>query len=100
MLPVLVRRSLLGDICGPPERAWVGASGIDLQHRVVELARGRCRRIEAVEVAKGLPPLSHDAGVILGTPPLLPRDHSPRVQGLQLLEPGEPLKPAPCVRSP
>src|SRR6266446_10970404 len=54
-LPVLVWRLLLGDVCGTPERARVDAIGIDLQHRVVELARGRCCSIQAVEVAKVLP---------------------------------------------
>src|SRR6267143_1963725 len=74
-LPVLVWRLLLGDVCGTPERAWVDAIGIDLQHRIVELARGRCRRIQAVEVAKVLPRLSDDAGIIVVIRHLVPGDH-------------------------
>jgi hypothetical protein len=31
----------LGGVCGAPERTRVDAIGIDFQHRVVELARGR-----------------------------------------------------------
>src|SRR6266853_6329843 len=96
-LPVLVWRLFLGDVCGTPERAWVDASGIDLQHRSVELARGRCRRIQAVEVAKVLPRLSDGAWIIVVVRHLVPGDHCLRFQGLELIERGDPLKPAPCV---
>ena len=37
-----LRLFFLGGVCCAPERAWVDAIGIDFQHCVVELARGRC----------------------------------------------------------
>src|SRR5258706_12560145 len=77
-------RLLLGGVCRAPERARVDAIGIDFQHCVVELARSRCCRIQAVEIAKVLPRLGNDAGIIVVFWHLVPGDYSLRLQGLIL----------------
>ena len=70
-----VSRLLLASVCRAPERARVDAIGIDFQHCVVELARGRCCRIQAVEIAKVLPRLGNDAGIIVVFWHLVPGDY-------------------------
>src|SRR5260370_11602696 len=84
----------LRGVCCAPERAWVGAIGIDFQHRVVELACGRGCCIQAIEIAKVLPCLGNDARIVVILRHLVPGDHGFRLQGFKLVERGNPLKPA------
>ena len=87
----------LRGVCGAPERAGIDAIGIDFQHRVVEFARGLGSRIQAIEVAKVLPRLGDDARIIVVLRHFVPGNDGFRVQGLKLIERGDPLCPTLCV---
>src|ERR1700730_1579233 len=91
---VLALSLLLRGVCATPKRARIDTIGIEVEHRVVELARRRRRLVQADKVAGIFPRLADDAGIIVVFWHLVPGDYSLRLQGLKLVERGDPLKPA------
>src|ERR1700726_3433898 len=87
----------LGSVGPAPKRTRVDAIGIDFQHRVVEFARGLGCRIQPIEIAKVLPRLGNNMGIVVILWHLVPGHHRSGFQGLKPLECGDPLKPALCV---
>src|ERR1700730_17506029 len=85
---------LLRGVCGAPKRARIGTIGIELEHRVVELARSRRGLVQGNEIPDILPRLADDAGIIGVFRYFVPGDHCQRIQGLELVECGNPFKPA------
>ncbi len=85
---------LLRGVCGTPKRTRIGTVRIELEHRVVELARSRRRLVQGNEIPDILPRLADDAGIIGVLRYFVPGDHCNRIQGLELVERGNPLKPA------
>ena len=67
---------------------------MEFQHCVVELPRGRRRLVQAIEIADILPRLADDAGIIGVFRYFVPGDHGQRFQALELVERGNPFKPA------
>ena len=67
-------RLLLGGVRRAPKRAWIDAVWIEFEHRVIELARVRRCRVQAVEIAKVLPRLTNDAGIVVIFRHLVPGD--------------------------
>jgi hypothetical protein len=70
------------------KRARIDAIWIEFEHCVIELARVHCCFVQAVEIAKVLPRLGDDAGIIVVFRHLVPGDHGFRFQGLKLVERG------------
>jgi hypothetical protein len=64
-----------------------------LHHLVVKLMRCCGRLDEPVEIADVLPSLLEDAKMVFVPWPLVPRDHSPRLQRLNFIERGNPFTP-------
>src|SRR6202040_3616650 len=85
---------LLRSVCGTPKRARIDTIGIEFEHRVVELARSRRRLVQGNEIPDILPRLADDAGIIAIFRYFVPGDHCQRIQGLKLVERGNPFKPA------
>ena len=85
---------LLSGVRCAPKRARIDSIWIEFEHCVIELARGHGCFVQAVEIAKVLPRLGNDAGIIVVFRHLVPGDHGFRFQGLKLVERGDPLKPA------
>jgi hypothetical protein len=79
----------LAVFAAPQKRTRVDAIGIDFQHRAVELARGRGCCVQAIEIAKILPRLGNNAGIIVVVRHLVPSDHGFRFQALKLVERGK-----------
>jgi hypothetical protein len=94
MTPSLPLSLLLRGVCGTPKRARIDKIGIEVEHRVVELARCRRRLVQGDKVAEIFPRLADDAGIIGVLWYFVPRDNCHRIQGLKLVERGNPLKPA------
>src|SRR5260221_11148680 len=84
----------LGGVGCAPKRARVDAVWIEFEHGVIELTGVRSCFVQAVEIAKGLPRLANDTGLIVVSRYLVPGDHRFRFQGLKLVERRDPLKPA------
>jgi hypothetical protein len=61
---------------------------------VVELARSRRCLVQGNEITDVLSRLADDAGIIRVLWYFVPRDNCHRIQGLKLVERGNPLKPA------
>src|SRR5258707_4418468 len=87
----------LGGVGCAPKRARIDAVWIEFEHYVIELTRVRSCFVQAVEIAKVLPRLANDTGIIVVFRHLMPGNHGFRFQGLELVERGDPLKPALCV---
>jgi len=85
---------LLRGVCGTPKRARIDTIGIEFEHCVVELARSRRRLVQGNEIPDILPRLADDAGIIGIFRYFVPGDHCQRIQGLELVERGNPFKPA------
>jgi hypothetical protein len=69
-----------------PEGQWIDPLRIEFQHLVVELARGRRRPGQAVEIADLLPGLFNDLGAVVFPGPLMSGDHSAGVERLDGIE--------------
>jgi hypothetical protein len=76
---------LLGGVRCAPKRARIDAIWIEFKHCVIELARVHGCYVQAVEIAKVLPRLGNDAGIIVVFRHLVPGDHRFRSQGLKLV---------------
>src|SRR6202040_1138787 len=85
---------LLRSVCGTPKRARIDTIGIEVEHRVVELARSRRRLVQGNEIPDILPRLADNARIIRVFRYFVSGDHCNRIQGLELVERGNPFKPA------
>src|SRR6267142_1757697 len=88
------RRHLLDGVGRVPQRAWIHAIGIKFQHGIVELACARRRLGQVIEILEVFPRLPDVAGSIVVSRHLVPGDHGPRLERLELGESGDPFKPA------
>jgi hypothetical protein len=91
---LLALNLLLRGVCGTPKRARIDTIRIEVERRVVELARSSRCLVQGNEIPDVLSRLAYDAGIVRIFRYFVPGDHCNRIQRLELVERGNPLKPA------